>query len=324
MKNVCIVGYGAIGPVHAKALEKVENARLYAVCDIDDARRALCLKTYEVIEYADYDQMLENQQIHSVHICTPHYLHFDMIKKALAAGKDVVVEKPVTMTKSQFEELKTLDGVERVCVVFQNRLNPCMVKLKSLVEDRSLGKVLGARGLLTWYRSKEYYESDDWRGKWATEGGGVLINQAIHTLDYFSYLLGKVTNVKAHMCDDSLEQVIEVEDTVAARLEFASGITGVFYATNGYFKNSTPIFEVAFEKGAALYLDRTLWINGQIVATDDAPEVGKAYWGSGHAGLLKRYYDEQKYFTVKDAENTMETVFAMYDSAKHDGRVTIV
>ena len=324
MKNVCIVGYGAIGPIHAKALEKVENACLYAVCDIDAAKRKECVDTYQVKEYEDYDTMLQDSRIDSVHICIPHYLHFEMIKKALAAGKDVVVEKPVTMTREQFKELETLEGVERVCVVFQNRLNPCVQKLKSLIEDKSLGDVLGARGVLTWYRSKEYYESDEWRGKWSTEGGGVLINQAIHTLDYFCYLLGKVTDVKAHMSNDSLEQVIEVEDTVTARLEFASGITGVFYATNGYFKNSTPIFEVTFEKGTALYLNRTLWINGQVVATDDAPEVGKTYWGSGHVGLLKRYYDEEKYFTVKDAENTMETVFAMYDSAKHGGRMTIV
>ncbi|MBR5248118.1 MAG: hypothetical protein IKV27_04120, partial [Lachnospiraceae bacterium] len=133
-----------------------------------------------------------------------------------------------------------------------------------------------------------------------------------------------VSNVKAHICNDSLEQVIEVEDTVTARLEFASGITGVFYATNGSFMNSTPIFEVVFEQGTALYQNRTLWVNGQAVAVDDAPEVGKAYWGSGHARLLKRYYDEQHYFTVKDAENTMETMFAMYDSAQHGGRKTMV
>ena len=79
MKNVCIVGYGAIGPIHAKALEKVENARLYAVCDIDAAKRAKCVSQYPVTEYDDFDKMLLDEQIDSVHICTPHYLHFEMI-----------------------------------------------------------------------------------------------------------------------------------------------------------------------------------------------------------------------------------------------------
>ncbi len=324
MKNVCIVGYGAIGPIHAKALEKVENARLYAVCDIDAAKRAKCVSQYPVTEYDDFDKMLLDEQIDSVHICTPHYLHFEMIKKALAAGKDVVVEKPVTMTKGEFEELKALKDAGKVCVVFQNRLNPCMIKLKSLIEDKTLGEVLGAKGLLTWYRSPKYYQSASWRGKWATEGGGLLINQAVHTLDFFCYLLGKVTAVKAHMSNDSLEDVIEVEDTLTARLQFASGITGLFYATNGYIDSPSPHFEVVFEKGVVRYIDSVLWVDGEIVARDDAPEIGKSYWGSGHSGLLKRFYDEQKYFTVTDAQNTMETMFAMYESAKYDGKMTVV
>ena len=121
MKKVCIVGYGAIGPVHAKALEHVEHAKLYAVCDIDAGKRALCKEKYDVLEYDDFDIMLQNKDIDTVHICTPHYLHFEMIKKALAAGKDVVVEKPVTMTKEEFEALQELEGVDRVCVVLQNR-----------------------------------------------------------------------------------------------------------------------------------------------------------------------------------------------------------
>ena len=80
MKNVCIVGYGAIGPIHAKALERVEGASLYAICDIDAANRKKCVDTYHVKEYEDFDQMLLDPQIYSVHICTPHYLHFEMIK----------------------------------------------------------------------------------------------------------------------------------------------------------------------------------------------------------------------------------------------------
>ena len=189
----------------------------------------------------------------------------------------------------------------------------CIEKLKSILEDGSLGRPLGARGFVTWYRTMEYYEKDIWRGKWTTEGGGVLINQAIHTLDYFSYLLGKVKTVKAHMSNDSLENVIEVEDTVSARLQMESGVIGVFYATNGYMDDFPPMFEILFENGKARYIDGKLWINGEIVEEDRGKAVGKSYWGNGHEKLLRQYYDERKYFGVVDVEDTMEAVFAMYD-----------
>lgn len=134
IKKVCIVGYGAIGPVHAKALEYVDGAMLYAVCDNQESGRKLCRENYPVIVYDDFDRMLEDTAIDSVHICTPHYLHFEMIKKTLEAGKDVVVEKPATMTRAQFAALKELEGAERICMVLQNRLNPSVQKMKELVQ----------------------------------------------------------------------------------------------------------------------------------------------------------------------------------------------
>ncbi|MBR4058993.1 MAG: Gfo/Idh/MocA family oxidoreductase [Lachnospiraceae bacterium] len=315
MKKVCIVGYGAIGPVHAKALEEVKSAQLYAICDIKAEKRALCKAQYDVLEYEDFDAMLQNTDIDTVHICTPHYLHFEMIKKALEAGKDVVVEKPVTITREEFRALQELPGAERVCVVLQNRLNPCVQKMKEIVESGELGEVKAARAMLTWKRDRSYYERDAWRGKWATEGGGLLINQAIHTLDYFCYLIGEVKSVQAHMFNYSLQDVIEVEDTLTAYLGFEHDIEGVFFATNAYVSNSTPFFELSFEQGLVRYTDKKLWINGEVAAQDENAITGKPYWGNSHVALLKRYYDEHNYFTVEDAKNTMETVFSMYESA---------
>ena len=154
MKNVCIVGYGAIGPVHAKAIEKAGQAVLYAVCDIDAERRKVCCQEYAVEEYDDYDRMLANNNIHSVHICTPHYLHFDMIRKALIAGKKVVAEKPITMTREEYEKLLQLEGAEQICVVMQNRLNPCVQELKNIVQRGDLGAVVAAKAILTYVEIK--------------------------------------------------------------------------------------------------------------------------------------------------------------------------
>lgn len=126
------------------------------------------------------------------------------------------------------------------------------------------------------------------------------------------------------MSNFSLEGVIEAEDTLMARLELAGGVSGIFFATNAYGGNSSPHFEIMFEQGTVRYMDKQLWVNGQIVESDDSPVLGKDYWGSGHSRLMKRYYDEQRYFSVLDAENTMKTMFAMYESAKQNGeRVTV-
>ena len=117
------------------------------------------------------------------------------------------------------------------------------------------------------------------------------------------------------MFNDSLKGVIEVEDTLTAYLGFEHNVKGIFFATNAYTDNATPFFELSFEQGIARYTDKKLWINGEVAAEDKAAKIGKAYWGSGHAALLKRYYDEHEYFSVADAKITMETVFKMYESA---------
>lgn len=319
MKNICIVGYGAIGPVHAQALKGAKTAKFYAVCDIKPEKVEECRLEYDVIGYTDFDTMLSDPEIDSVHICTPHYLHFQMIKKALAAGKSVVCEKPLTMTKDEFEELLTLENSDKVCVIMQNRLNPCIRMFKDIIQSGEMGEIKTAKGIMTWQRTQEYYDSDEWRGKWSTEGGGVLINQAVHSLDFFNYLIGDVKELKAQMTNFSLEK-IEVEDTFSAYITFQSGVNGVFFATNAYGDNTYPLFEVVFEKGIVRYIDSKLYRDGELIEEDDLPRVGKSYWGSSHEALISKYYDEGEYNSPQTIKNTMYTVFAMYESAKNNSK----
>ena len=320
MKNLCIVGYGAIGPIHAKAIEEIESVKFYAVCDNNPDRIEKCKKDYDVKAYLDFDEMLLDENIDSVHICTPHYLHFEMIKRALACGKMVVCEKPVTMTLDEYEKLCELPNADKVCVVLQNRFNPCTSKFKEIAESGEMGELKTARAVVTWMRDADYYNSDSWRGKWATEGGGVLINQAVHTLDYFSYILGGVKSVKAQMSNFTLENVIEVEDTVSASIILKDGQRAVMFATNAYGKDKLPEFEAVFEKGIVKYEDATLYVDGEVVETDKKRDGIKSYWGIGHKALFKNYYENGKYFSPLDIKNTMYTLFAMYESAKNSGR----
>lgn len=320
MKNACIIGYGAIGPMHAVALERTKNAHFYAVCDIVRNRLEACRQKYNVKCFDNFDAVLEDEMIDSVHICTPHYLHFDMICRALAAGKDVVVEKPVTMTKDELDRLKAVPNSDKVCVVFQNRYNPCVVKLKEMTQSGEFGKVLAIRAFMTWNRTEEYYKNDEWRGKWATEGGGVLINQAVHTLDFMTYLGGSISMLKANCMNYSLQDVIEVEDTFTSYMRFKNGAYGIFFVTNAYSINSAPEVEVVFEKKTVRYAYGRLTIDGTVLTEDSKPQIGKEYWGSGHELLIKKYYDNQEYFSVLDSWDTMNAMFAMYESAKENGK----
>lgn len=325
MKNVCVVGYGAIGPLHADGISRAKNARLYAVCDINQEKINRCQKKYEnVIGYEDFYEMLKNDKIDSVHICTPHYLHYEMIAAALKAGKTVVSEKPVTITREDFDKLLANENRDKLALVFQNRLNPCIKMLKSVIEEKKLGEIRCARAILTWQRTREYYLADVWRGKWATEGGGLLINQAVHTLDLMSYLIGDIQTVKANMATYALNDTIEVEDTLSAYFKYTSGVTGVFFGTNAYGANNSPEIEIRFAHGIARYMDDKLYINGEVVCENVTATGEKAYWGTTHGNLVVNFYDHDTYFTLEDAQNTMYTMFAMYDSAKKGGCETAV
>lgn len=324
MKRVCVVGYGAVGPVHAEAVTKAEGAELCAICDIDRERLERGVEKYGTKGYEDFKEMLKDPAIDAVHICTPHYLHYGMIVEALDAGKEVVAEKPVTMTREQFEKLLTHQNAGKICVVLQNRLNPCAETLKEILERGTLGTVKGIKGILTWHRTKEYYGTDAWRGKWATEGGGVLINQAVHTLDLLVYFAGEVKSVQGHICNYSLKQDIEVEDTVQAYLNFGEGRKGIFLATNAYSVNSAPEIELVCENGTARYMDGKLWVNGEFLAEDSVPLEGKAYWGTGHERLIRDYYEKGQHFSVFDIQNTMETMFAVYESAQKGGEEIVI
>ena len=267
MKNVCIVGYGAIAPLHAAALEKTSSAKLYAVCDINPEKISICRGKYDVVPYLNFEEMLKDKNIDSIHICTPHYLHFEMIKKAVESGKNVLCEKPLVMTNAEFCELLSMKEKDKINVVFQNRLNPCFMHLKECVKSGEIGRVIGVKGIMTWQRTAEYYLKDGWRGKWSSEGGGVLINQAVHTLDYLCSIAGGAKSLKANMCNFSLPE-IEVEDTVMSYINFKSGAKGLFFASNSNSSNSSVDFEVIFENGEARYTDSKLYINKKLIEED--------------------------------------------------------
>lgn len=328
MKKACVVGYGAIGPVHAAALEQCSEAKLWAVCEVNKERAEKCKEQYGCRIYGDFDEMLKDPEIDVVHICTPHYLHQPMAKKALLAGKEVVLEKPAAMNRAELTELIRIaeETKTKVCVMLQNRTNNSLAKLHEIIQtQKDLGQMKGICAFLTWDRTPEYYQADAWRGKWATEGGGLLINQAIHTLDIVDWLGGGVESVKASISTKRLGDVIEVEDTADALLMMKNGCRGIFFGSNCYSGNSPMRVEVEFEKVRFRYADSKLYrIEGNEVSVledDNKASMGKAYWGNGHFQVIDAFYrgEENRYTDLNGAVHAMELLFAFYESAKQGG-----
>jgi len=150
--------------------------------DINHHRASSMAQEYGLHAYDAMDKLLDNERVDVVHLCTPHYLHVPMAQLAASHNVHVFTEKPPVIDRTQWGALLETAGRVRVGVCFQNRYNGSILKLKELLSGESVRKVLGARAFVTWARSKEYYTDSGWRGKQSMEGGGTLINQAIHTL----------------------------------------------------------------------------------------------------------------------------------------------
>lgn len=333
MKSV-IVGCGTIAAVHAKSLKQLPDCELVAFADIKIERAENFAATYGGKAYADYQEMLEKEQPDVMHICTPHYLHTPMAAYALSKGINVFMEKPPVISYEQLDELKAAvaGSKARLGLCYQNRYNRCVQFAKQMIASGEAGKILGARGLVTWYRDAPYYTESGWRGVLATEGGGALINQSIHTLDLLRYFLGEPLWAESTMSNHHLKGVIEVEDTVEAYVNFEKA-SGIFFATTAYHTNIAPLIEIDCENVCFRMEDPELTLyykDGRIEKPEleHVESLGKSYWGSSHATAIADYYDCVKtgrHFPLElpDMEDSIRLFLAVYESAREGKPVTI-
>ncbi len=325
-----IIGCGSISHTHVSAIRQGGKAKIVAVCDIKKERCAelASLIGENVREYGDYKKMLsECKGIDVVHVCTPHYLHAEMAIAAMHAGCDVYLEKPCAMNAEEAKKIVAVSDEtgRRVCVSFQNRAIPTTLVAKEKLESGKLGKLLGMKGIVTWDRGGAYYTESGWRGAWATEGGGVLMNQSIHTLDLIYYFGGKVKKAEGSVALRKNRGTIEVEDTAEATIWFESGATAIFYATNCHVTSSPIELELVCEKGSLLIRNDTLYecVDGDLkpACTSGGPAVGKTVWGAGHAEMIDRFYcavlgsAREDYCDIRDAWQVLEIIGGIYDTS---------
>lgn len=324
--NVAVIGCGTIFKAHAEAIRNSELANLAAVADINKDRARSAANAYGCEWYTDYRKILENDKINVVHICTPHYLHSPMAVDIMKSGKHVLVEKPIAVNnEAAYEMLKVEEETGmKLGVCFQNRYNQTTSALVDLVSSGRAGAALGARAILNWSRDEKYYTASGWRGTYEKEGGGVLINQAIHTLDLLLLLFGDYEWVKGHIDTRLLKKVIEVEDTAEAVVKFRTGTQALVYASNCYQVNSDIIVDIIFENASAR-LEEELTVrynNGEteILRNTDKRPGAKSYWGCGHTALVRDFYESvlgNRPFDIdgKSAVKALQLVSAIRESS---------
>lgn len=324
--KTAIIGCGSISHTHVAALSKLGCAEITALCDVDGTRLdALAEKAPHAARYMDYRELLQKADADIIHICTPHYLHAEMAIDAMRAGRDVYLEKPCAMNRAEAERIiaSSDETGKKVCVSFQNRVVNTTVEAKKIADRNALGALTGGKGIVTWHREGAYYTESGWRGRFATEGGGVLMNQSIHTLDLLYYFLGPARQVTGCAVQNMNGDITEVEDTAEAFIRFDGGRTAIFYATNCNRTDAPIELELYFEKGSLLIRNDALYLcdadGMRKICQNETAISGKSYWGNGHVRMIKSFYDaldgtesDYPYCDIRDAVPVLDIIDGIY------------
>ncbi len=336
--RAAIIGCGHIHPLHTRAISAAPDAEIVAVCDEIRERAEKTAAEFSCRVYTDWKELCKAPDIDVIHIATPHYLHAPMAIYALECGKHVLTEKPMAI---KLEDAKAMNEAAKksgktLGVIFQNRCNPGSVLVKETLERGELGKVLCAKCALYWDRPDSYYATDAWRGTWDMEGGGVIINQAIHTLDMLRWFMDSPIDYVEAFIANRTHPTIEVEDMAEGIIVYKNGVRTMFHLVNYYGENEDITIDILCENGK-VHMEASkatiTFSDGRVLERDNdaapGPETpGKGYWGIGHYKQVADFYDslrrgETPALSGEEAIKTQEMVCALYESGKTHRRVTL-
>ena len=231
--GTALIGCGKVGETHAQAFASLRESHFFAVYHPSSERATAFAMGYGVRAYSDLDQMLADSSIQMVSICTPHPSHPDLAVTCARAGKHVLVEKPMAVDLLGCDQMIAAADEARVKlgVVSQRRFYEPVLRVKQAIEAGRIGRpVLGTVEVVGW-RDEAYYELDPWRGKWATEGGGVMVTQTTHQIDLLQWFMGPVKELFGYWSNLN-HPTIEVEDTAVAVLRFKGDALGMILVSN--------------------------------------------------------------------------------------------
>jgi len=328
-----IVGAGVISATHADAIASIPGARLVAVTDIELERATSLAERHDCAPEPSLDALLARADVDVVSVCVPSGLHAGVGIRAAAAGKHLVVEKPVDVSLEAADRLISAAraGAVLMTVISQHRFDDGLISLRHLLDDGALGRLVLGEASTKWYRSQAYYDSAAWRGTWALDGGS-LMNQGIHYLDLLLWCMGPVAEVTALFSTQTHQ--IEVEDAALAVLRFASGAVGTVVASTAVFPGFAQRLEVSGTGGSVVIEDGE--ITSRSVSADSAegcagrgvpPAAAATPAGldiASHAAQISDLLDaidegRQPSVTGADGRAALEVVLAVYESAR-EGR----
>ncbi len=257
--GIGIIGCGAISRMHIDAFWKIDGVEIRAVSDAVAEVAERVGESLGVAGYGDYRELLKRDDIDIVSICTPSGLHHDIAIDAARAGKSIIVEKPLEVTTERIDEIIAAceeNGVKLACV-FNNRYREGNLFLKKAIEAGRFGKMISANAFVQWYRKPEYYKLSNWRGTWAFDGGGTLMNQSIHYIDMLLWFAGPVQSLRGYTAT-LLHEGIETEDTATAIFRFQSGALGTIICGTSCYPGFPARIELTGERGTAVICDGTI------------------------------------------------------------------
>lgn len=257
--NFAIVGCGHISKTHIAALKEIAGAKLTAVCDKSAERAQAVADAENVRAYGDIDKLLEDKDVDAVIIMTASGMHADMGIKAARAHKHVIVEKPIDIKVDKARRLigECKKNNVKLSCIFQHRFDADTMALKKAIEENKLGQLNSGCCHTKWYRGQEYYDEVGWRGTKELDGGGALINQSIHQLDLFQYLMGEVEEVFGYAATRAHVR-IDVEDVAMAVLKFKNGAMGILEANVCAYPGFVTRIDVCGSDGTVILENNTV------------------------------------------------------------------
>ncbi|HBJ11148.1 MAG TPA: gfo/Idh/MocA family oxidoreductase [Ruminococcaceae bacterium] len=334
--KVAVIGCGSISCMHLDSAAALPQSEIVAVCDIKKDRAEAKASLYGCRAYCDYRDMLLNEKLDAVHLCLPHYLHIPAARYFINNGVNVISEKPMSIGYKEAEA--TVQSAEslniKYSVVFQCRYNTPSVFVKQRIDNGRLGRVKCARVILTWCRQDNYYADSDWKGTWDKEGGGVVINQAIHSLDLANWFIGSDPICVQASLHNRNHKSIAVEDTAEGLIKYENGALLSFYTTNNYLIDEQVEIMLLCENGNARlsYNEAEIkYTNGETERSGNHPQMlakyssGKEYWGTGHAMQINNFYNsilgrERLEISGRDALKIQRLICDIYKSGNFEGK----
>ncbi|MGE7825833.1 Gfo/Idh/MocA family protein [Paenibacillus sp. NPDC093718] len=317
-----IIGCGIIADIHAKGILNTEEAELAAVFDTKRESAVKLTETYGGDICNTLEELLAREDVEVVCICTPSGMHAEQTAMVARAGKHVLVEKPMAIRLDDVERMIEVCAENDVLLatVFPRRMSPQARYARKVIQEGRLGKFSLCSAYVMLYRDQAYYDSAGWRGTWAMDGGGAMMNQGIHTVDMLQWLVGPVASLSAKA--KAVLRNIEVEDTVIAALEFASGALGVLEITTTACDGKGQRLVIHGDKGVLVIEEDTivsLEIDGQQIQLPEF-EPFKVI-PDGHRLQIRDMAlavreGRQPVITGKDGRHSLEIILCTYEASR--------